>query len=69
MCVNGATLLQIPIEIIPYPLTTNLEVNQYPLEKDQRVLAPSDKHVLFAKVPQLIPSDEIVRGLPIPSDT
>jgi hypothetical protein len=37
--VNGATFLQIPKEIIPCPLTTTLEVNQYTLEKDQRVLA------------------------------
>ncbi len=37
--VNGATVLQMFVEVIQYPLTTTLEGNQYPLAKDQKVMA------------------------------
>jgi hypothetical protein len=37
--VNGATLLQMSLEVIQYHPPTALEDNQYPLAKDQRVLA------------------------------
>jgi hypothetical protein len=32
--VNGATLLQMPVEVIQYPLTIALEGNHHPLGKD-----------------------------------
>jgi hypothetical protein len=32
--INGATLLQMSIEVIQYPLKIALEGNQYPLAKD-----------------------------------
>jgi hypothetical protein len=56
------------IEVIQYPVTIVLEVNQYPLTNDYRVLAPSlAKMCYLQKLPIL--SEESVRGLPITSGT
>ncbi len=65
---NGATLLQVSLEVIQYPLTVALEGKQYPLAKDYRVLATLWQICMYYLQKLPIPFGELVRGLPVTSD-